>query len=1193
MSMFLKPKRVENKFKLIKLIEINYENIISEVVSKLKESRISNDYPVYNNLTLSMGNSEMLVISDGDIKILFHNTQILPMFINLCRSEYKVFTHLNWDQEFGSGTLTETELAEKIVSKKPNEYKILENKLHKIYVSDKKDITCIEERLEIGDINNNNTPKESPEQMRINGNKMIMDGTKMISDGEKIIAIYSMNDAKRREGEKLVRTGQSNIINGRSLIEYSDKAPEKKNDLQQSNTQVFNKEIIPKEYFYEIYGNGIIKLFFCKTDNVYKIKYYLKKNYSDNQSIMNILNSSANIYKSYIDKVYVSINNLMNAKSHKAPKETLDTVEAELWPLINKTTSNIKKIYNFQVNDVLWMYDQYISVINHKNTFNHDAYFYYRLNITDDCCNKTYEHVLNESSQPEQKVVSSIESRSHIYRPSIQIKIDGMQRLISPHPNTTWNLRHRGGIESTEMGLGKTLIMIMFIYYQYSKVESTKKFEKVRRLVHEGELSYYERDIWYLKTKASLVILPDHLIDQWVKEITTKIANPGQVIVIKNVDDINVKIGHIMIAKIVILALDVFHKVQMTPEKFPLKYKKIDLNNLGNHAKYKTFYENYDKDVVYPNYLYEFQDSYDEMCITERLNQMDKHAEKITFEQFDIEDLVTSKPGQSEDLKVEQKKFLNQKHCILDRVQWLNMIIDEVDVLTYEFLQKKHTMDSMMYWIISGTPLVNNMDSLIKILLYICPDDRIKFNNPFIYEKFMFEFGNKKNSNTSLINKLDRMILSGINPEIFDVIKPFCRRNTRESIKDEYQPTKVTKIPIYIELSPGEQNIYNIFNIDTFPVAISHILKLSNGITNMVPKLSSSTNITEEKIINELINNSNNKINVLMKQTKTTWGKAKLELKKIITLIIRICVNHAIPYNKAAFDKDHLGNNETFDRIVENLCRDSDGLYKKIEKEFILEKVDDNVFKEITAINIDDFTNYIIQTTVCYEQRNQLVGNLSNINSFIKSANITLPTSKKEDTITLANTLPINIDTYSFNNNIVDKSYFIPYSTKLSAVVLFTLNNFDRSEKKVIFSQHDESIELLSNKFTELGVKFASCISSIEIKNKAIEDFKNPNSDVNILLISSLHTAAGADLYQATICIKIELPYGNKLMMENTSAQADGRIFRITQEKDVTIYTFIVRNTIEEELYDAYIRGIDTDYNWDEIVNILNHNYDS
>ena len=149
------------------------------------------------------------------------------------------------------------------------------------------------------------------------------------------------------------------------------------------------------------------------------------------------------------------------------------------------------------------------------------------------------------------------------------------------------------------------------------------------------------------------------------------------------------------------------------------------------------------------------------------------------------------------------------------------------------------------------------------------------------------------------------------------------------------------------------------------------------------------------------------------------------------------------------------------------------------------------------------------------------------------------------------------------NNNETKLSKIISdcNSTKIGNILYYLINN---NERVLIFSQWDKLLTKLKDNMNKYGLKYVDLNGSIYNKTRNLNSFKENNSQ--ILLMNSLFFNSGLNLQFCKKIIFIEPLYGDNLYKESVKNQILGRINRIGQENYIEIITFIIKDTLEEEL---------------------------
>jgi SNF2 family DNA or RNA helicase len=165
-------------------------------------------------------------------------------------------------------------------------------------------------------------------------------------------------------------------------------------------------------------------------------------------------------------------------------------------------------------------------------------------------------------------------------------------------------------------------------------------------------------------------------------------------------------------------------------------------------------------------------------------------------------------------------------------------------------------------------------------------------------------------------------------------------------------------------------------------------------------------------------------------------------------------------------------------------------------------------------------------------------------------------------------------------NNTIDKYTLVRnIGTKLANLILYIKN---LNEKFILFSQWDDLLVKVGDILDSYGIKNVFCKGNIWMRDKAIREFIT-KSDVRGIMLSSASAASGTNLTAATTVIMLEPVSGTYEYRRNTEFQAIGRAYRMGQTKKVTVVRFIVKDTIEEEIYNAN-KTEDAKYNNNNVI---------
>lgn len=141
--------------------------------------------------------------------------------------------------------------------------------------------------------------------------------------------------------------------------------------------------------------------------------------------------------------------------------------------------------------------------------------------------------------------------------------------------------------------------------------------------------------------------------------------------------------------------------------------------------------------------------------------------------------------------------------------------------------------------------------------------------------------------------------------------------------------------------------------------------------------------------------------------------------------------------------------------------------------------------------------------------------------------------------------------------------------TKLANLIFFLKKNSDKHS--IIFSQWDDLLRRVGDVLDEYGIKNVFCKGNVWQRDKAIREFNNDDK-MRVIMLSSESAASGTNLTKAEMVILLDPVYGTYEHRRNTEWQAIGRAYRTGQKKQVQVVRFIIKDTVEEEIYKMNIR---------------------
>ena len=152
--------------------------------------------------------------------------------------------------------------------------------------------------------------------------------------------------------------------------------------------------------------------------------------------------------------------------------------------------------------------------------------------------------------------------------------------------------------------------------------------------------------------------------------------------------------------------------------------------------------------------------------------------------------------------------------------------------------------------------------------------------------------------------------------------------------------------------------------------------------------------------------------------------------------------------------------------------------------------------------------------------------------------------------------------------DIADKIALInEVGTKLANIIYYIKGSKDHM---IIFSQWDDLLRKIGTILDDYGIKNVFCRGNVWQRDKAIRTF-NSDPAMRIIMLSSESAASGTNLTKASKVLIVDPVCGTYEHRKNTEGQAIGRAHRMGQLNQVEVLRFIVRDTIEEEIYNTNI----------------------
>merc|ERR1712228_368066 len=147
----------------------------------------------------------------------------------------------------------------------------------------------------------------------------------------------------------------------------------------------------------------------------------------------------------------------------------------------------------------------------------------------------------------------------------------------------------------------------------------------------------------------------------------------------------------------------------------------------------------------------------------------------------------------------------------------------------------------------------------------------------------------------------------------------------------------------------------------------------------------------------------------------------------------------------------------------------------------------------------------------------------------------------------------------------LNEGEIIKFDAKIKCLVK-ELNRLQRekpNEKSLIFTSFGKSLDWICSELRENGIEHRTLAGNMTMQKRArnLKQFAN-DSDVKVFVLTVRTGAVGLTLTSANHVFMFEPPYNPAL-----HRQAINRVYRLGQEKKVFIHTLIMKNSIEERIW--------------------------
>ena len=452
---------------------------------------------------------------------------------------------------------------------------------------------------------------------------------------------------------------------------------------------------------------------------------------------------------------------------------------------------------------------------------------------------------------------------------------------------------------------------------------------------------------------------------------------------------------------------------------------------------------------------------------------------------------------------------METKYPILEKFYFHRIMLDEA----HEILNKSTYCYTYQDRFLIN--FYNNMESQYKWYISGTPftsDTNVQMNNFNNILNIQYKINNLNLDYDTIIKFFGFIHTDYIQKQILDNI---MIRHLKEDVKEQLNIPGYDEEVKYIELTEVERNLYNL-NKTRYGGNILQQLCCHPLIVDQYHHIIKNKNLSLEEVKDKLLEHHKEKIKTY---------ENKLKLLSSSTEYAMLKKNYENIINQSKF----------FVKIVENLNKKEES--KETDCSICMCELENPVLTKCGHI----FCKECLE--MCLSVKRKCPICKSNIDNelYIIKQNV-----KTEDK---------NID------KLQEK-----YGSKLAFLIKNIKSIINHKDNKILlFSQFDRMLSLIGQSLKENGIDNTFIKGNVHVRTKSIEKFRY--SDNNVLLLSTLNSASGTNLTEATHIFLIEPINENKMKVKSIENQAIARIVRIGQKKKAKVIRLITKDTIEEDIY--------------------------
>jgi SNF2 family DNA or RNA helicase len=423
------------------------------------------------------------------------------------------------------------------------------------------------------------------------------------------------------------------------------------------------------------------------------------------------------------------------------------------------------------------------------------------------------------------------------------------------------------------------------------------------------------------------------------------------------------------------------------------------------------------------------------------------------------------------------------------------------------------SINSNSYWYISGSPFVNYVGLLncLKYLNLILYDPELNFAiSPETFTEFDM-FNNILNKNYIWNNVLEKI----------------CIRHRKSDVDNEIKLFGYDEKIEWVDFTELEKNLYE----------------------------SKKNKLTEEQL-QQLCCHP-----LILDSCRKVFGDIEVDLSVMQTKLIEHH-NKVIKDSTAKIDRLDTTNQayHMLKKTYENSITESNYMLK------ILNKLEDETEIDEDEKNCSICLELLINKSITKCGHIFCADCLKNWLQFHRNCPMCKKSIKMEDIFLVKKKSKQEVNNI---NPLIEK-----YGSKLGKIIIMIRNIvLEPDSRIIIFSQWDFMLSLIGKTLAENGIANCFVKGNVWSRNGAINKFKNGKTlsgeDNKVIMLSLKNSASGTNLTEATHIFFVEPINSTKEEVQAIEGQAIGRACRLGQKQKVNLFRVLVKNTIEETIYNG------------------------